>query len=58
MRLCGLRQDLHNLIEVDMATPMTKEEEIALLYRLIEKHYGFGLLMQFADLIQEGEEDE
>ncbi|AUR97619.1 hypothetical protein NVP1242O_60 [Vibrio phage 1.242.O._10N.261.54.B2] len=37
---------------------MTKEEEIALLYRLIEKHYGFGLLMQFADLTQEGEEDE
>ncbi|AUR88676.1 hypothetical protein NVP1172O_59 [Vibrio phage 1.172.O._10N.261.52.F5] len=37
---------------------MTKEQEIALLYRLIEKHYGFGLLMQFVDLIQEGDEDD
>ncbi|AUR90650.1 hypothetical protein NVP1148O_61 [Vibrio phage 1.148.O._10N.286.54.A10] len=37
---------------------MTKEQEIALLYRLIEKHYGFGLLMQFADLIDKEAENE
>ncbi|AUR93889.1 coil containing protein [Vibrio phage 1.189.B._10N.286.51.B5] len=37
---------------------MTKEQEIALLYRLIEEHYGSGVLMRFADLVQEVEEDE
>ena len=29
---------------------MTKERQIALLYKLIEKHYGYGVLMQFVDI--------
>tara|TARA_R110001632_G_scaffold132625_1_gene247119 strand:- start:502 stop:612 length:111 start_codon:yes stop_codon:yes gene_type:complete len=36
---------------------MTKEQEIALLYQLIEKHYGAGVLMAFADIVK-GESDE
>lgn len=32
---------------------MTKEQEITLLYQLIEKHFGSGVLMQFADLIED-----
>ena len=31
---------------------MTKERQIALLYKLIEKWYGSGVLMQFADIVQ------
>jgi hypothetical protein len=30
---------------------VTKEQEITLLYQLIEKHFGSGALMAFADLI-------
>ena len=29
---------------------MTKERQIALLYKLIEKHYGYCVLMQFVDI--------
>ncbi|CAH9013237.1 putative coil containing protein [Vibrio phage 199E37-1] len=32
----------------------TKQEEIATLYRLIEKHFGSGILMAFEDLISKG----
>lgn len=35
---------------------MTKEEEVALLYQLIEKHFGSGMLMKFADLIEDEKE--
>ncbi len=31
---------------------MTKEQEITLLYQLIEKHFGSGVLMQFEDLTE------
>ena len=31
---------------------MTKEKEITLLYQLIEKHFGSGVLMQFEDLTE------
>ena len=31
---------------------MTKEQEIALIYELIEKNFGSGVLMAFADLIE------
>ncbi len=31
---------------------MTKEQEITLLYQLIEKHFGSGALMQFEDLTE------
>lgn len=32
---------------------MSDEEEIATIYRLIEKHFGGAMLMQFQDLISE-----
>jgi hypothetical protein len=35
---------------------MTKEKEIALIYELIEKIWGSGVLMAFADLIEKEEE--
>ncbi len=31
---------------------MNKEQEVTLLYQLIEKHYGSGVLMQFEDLTE------
>ncbi len=35
---------------------VNKEQEITLLYQLIEKHYGSGVLMQFEDLTETGNE--
>ncbi|CAM0101432.1 hypothetical protein VPH209E381_0005 [Vibrio phage 209E38-1] len=32
---------------------MTKEQEITLLYQLIERHFGSGVLMAFADLVDD-----
>lgn len=32
---------------------MNKDEEITLLYQLIEKHFGSGVLMGFEDLIKD-----
>jgi hypothetical protein len=32
---------------------MTKEEEITLLYQLIEKHFGNGALMAFQDIVSD-----
>jgi len=35
---------------------MTKEQEVALIYELIDKHYGSGVLMAFADLVESEKE--
>lgn len=32
-----------------------KQRQIALVYRLIEKIWGYGVLMQFADIVENEE---